>query len=72
MHEKNEHLTRARALRADILAAPDVWLPRRENILSWLDSLLARSGESEADDTTAADLAALDQFLRKKAVPVAA
>lgn len=73
MNPHHEHLVHARALRADILAAPDVWLPRREILLDWLDKFLQRVvtpaytlGESEA-----ADLAALEKFLRKRLVPVA-
>lgn len=73
MNKDNEHLIHARALRADILAAPDVWLPRREILLDWLNAFLARAAapKYELDQTEEADLAALDQFLRKTKVPVA-
>lgn len=73
MNEHHQHLLHARALQADILAAPGVWLPRREILLEWLEKFLQRVavpnyalGESEA-----ADLAALEKFLRKKMVPAA-
>jgi hypothetical protein len=68
-----EHLTHARALQADILAAPEVWLPRREVLLDWLRSFLVRAAKPkyELDETEASDLHALDQFLRRKHVPVA-
>lgn len=73
MPKHTEHLTHARQLRADILAAPAVWLPRREVVLDWLNAFVLRAevaayslGETEADDLTA-----LDQFLRKKKIPSA-
>jgi hypothetical protein len=73
MNKHNEHLVHARALRADILAAPAVWLPRREILLEWLEKFLQRVAvpNYELGETEAADLAALDRFLRKKMVPVA-
>jgi hypothetical protein len=73
MNKHNEHLVHARALRADILAAPGVWLPRREILLEWLERFLQRvvAPNYEIGETEAADLAALDKFLRKKMVPVA-
>ncbi len=73
MNKHNEHLVHARALRADILAAPGVWLPRREIILEWLEQFLQRlvMPNYELGETEAADLAALDKFLHKKMVPVA-
>ena len=73
MTDHNEHLIHARALQADILAAPGVSLPRREDLLEWLKKFLARAAApryvfaaSEADD-----LRALDHFLRRQEVPVA-
>jgi hypothetical protein len=73
MNQHHEHLVHARALRADILAAPSVWLPRREILLDWLDKFLQRVAVAsyELGETEAADLVALDKFLRKKSVPVA-
>jgi hypothetical protein len=69
----NEQLTQARALQADILAAPAIWLPRRENMLLWLNAFLQRAAAPKyvLGETEAADLAALGQFLRKKQLPVA-
>lgn len=73
MNSHHEHLVHARALRADILAAPGVWLPRREILLDWLDKFLQRVALAnyELGETEAEDLAALDKFLRKRSVPVA-
>lgn len=73
MHKNQEQLTHAHALRTAILAAPEIWLPRRVILLEWLDSFLARVASTEyelsRDDTT--DLNALDGFLRKRRVPLA-
>ncbi|MBI5766356.1 MAG: hypothetical protein HZA93_01065 [Verrucomicrobia bacterium] len=68
-----EHLIHARALQADILAAPAVWLPRREILLEWLAAFLTRAAgpRYELGETEAADLHALEQFLRRQHVPVA-
>ena len=73
MSKLQEHAVHARALRADILAAPAVWLPRREIIVEWLDKFLQRVGTPHyaLGETEADDLDALDKFLRKKSVPVA-
>lgn len=73
MHLHNEHLIHAKALRADILAAPDAWLPRREILLEWLTSFLLRGSAPtyKLEPTEAADLKALDQFLRRRKIPVA-
>ena len=74
MNKSNEHVIQARALRADIVAAPDVWLPRRDVVLDWLDGFLRRAEARtyELGETEASDLDALEQFLRRKKVPVAA
>ncbi|MES2695161.1 MAG: hypothetical protein V4773_16930 [Verrucomicrobiota bacterium] len=74
MQKNNEQLAHARTLRADILGAPAVWLPRRAVLLDWLNAFLVRAevAKYELDETEASDLVALDQFLRKKKVPVAA
>jgi hypothetical protein len=73
MTNNHEHLMHARALQADILAAPGVWLPRRDILLEWLNAFLVRAAASkyELEESEAADLRALDQFLRKQKVPVA-
>jgi hypothetical protein len=73
MSQPDVHLTHARALQADILAAPDIWLPRRDILLDWLNGFLlrAKAPRYELAETEAADLKELDQFLRGKAVPVA-
>ena len=73
MNTLNEHLLQARALRADIIAAPEVWLPRREILLQWLDGFLGRAKTPSyaLGETEEADLTALDRFLRTKKVPVA-
>lgn len=74
MQKNPEHVLHAKSLQADILAAPDVWLPRREILLNWLSDFLQRAtGKNyELRETEAADLTALDQFLRKRKVPVVA
>ncbi len=74
MQKPSEHFLHARALRADILATPDVWLPRREILLEWLEGFLGRAETSryELGPTEATDLTELDRFLRKKKVPIAA
>jgi hypothetical protein len=71
--QRQQELVHARALRADILAAPNVWLPRREILLEWLDGFLQRAAAAryELEPTEASDLEALDQFLRTQKVPVA-
>lgn len=70
--QNNDHLVHARRLRANILAAPDVWLPRREILVDWLDHFLKRAGRAtyELGATEAADLRALDDYLRHQQVPV--
>lgn len=72
MQKSAEQLTRARTLRADILAAPDVWLPRREVLIDWLNLFIQRASSSrqELDVTESDDLDALDRFLRKQKIPV--
>jgi hypothetical protein len=72
MPKTSEHFVQARALRADILAAPTVWLPRRDIIMDWLNGFLQRAEKPSYDlgETEAADLTALEQFLRKKNVPL--
>ena len=74
MHNNYDQILHARALQADILAAPGVWLPRRAILLEWLSAFLVRSATPhyELGATEAADLGALDHFLRKKKVPAAA
>lgn len=73
MNKSNDYLTQARTLRADILAAPEVWLPRREILLEWLNGFVGRAeGRSFAlGETEAADLVALERFLRAQAIPAA-
>lgn len=73
MQKHHTHLVHAQALRADIVSSPDLWLPRRDAILHWLNAFLARAetGKFELAATDADDLAALDTFLRKKKIPTA-
>lgn len=72
MNNNSEHLIHARAMQADILAAPNVWLPRREILLEWLKAFVARAAAPryELGGSEASDLRALDQFLRRLKVPV--
>ncbi|HVZ64127.1 MAG TPA: hypothetical protein VG838_06475 [Opitutaceae bacterium] len=69
--QKHEHLAHAGTLRSDILAADTAWLPRREILLDWLNAFVARAQAAnyELGQTEAADLAALEQFLRKRNIP---
>jgi hypothetical protein len=73
MQKNNEQLVQARGLRADILAAPTVWLPRRDIIVEWLNTFLLRAATPGAalEESDVSDLVALDRFLRKQHVPVA-
>jgi hypothetical protein len=73
MNPQNENVSRAQAMRDEINAAPDVWLPRREILLDWLNAFVQRAEKPsyELGETEAADLTALDRFLRRKRVPVA-
>lgn len=74
MSKNNPHLVHARTLRSDLLAAPEVWLPRREVVLGWLNEFLTRAEAPryELEETEAADLGALDQFMRRHKVPASA
>lgn len=67
----NPHMLHARALRADLLANPAVWLPRREVLLEWLVELLARAQDPQYvfTSTETDDLVAIDRFLRANDVP---
>ena len=71
MNKNQEHLVHARSLRANIVGAPEVWLPRREILLTWLDGFLTRVAKAsyELAANEADDLRALDQFLRKQKIP---
>jgi hypothetical protein len=73
MQNHDAHLTHARSLQADILAAPAAWLPRREILLEWLNGFVTRAKKAnyELGETEAADLVALEKFLRKKDIPAA-
>ena len=74
MQKPTEHFLQATALRADVLAAPSIWLPRREVLLDWLNGFLKRAEQPAYDlgETEAEDLKELDLFLRRKKIPVAA
>jgi hypothetical protein len=74
MLKNNPHLVQARSLRTDLLAAPEVWLPRREILLGWLNEFLTRAEQPryELEETETADLGALEQFMRRHKVPIMA
>ena len=74
MPTSNKHLLHARTLQADILASPDIWLPRRDDLLQWLNEFMgrAKAPSFELGETEAEDLTTLDHFLRGNNVPVAA
>jgi hypothetical protein len=71
--EPSSNQIQAKALLADILGSPATVLPRRDTLVDWLKTLLARSNQKDyvADETESADLIALDRFLRTNDVPVA-
>lgn len=73
MQKPHDYILQARALRADLLGAPDVWVPRRDVLLDWLNAFLRRAEKPRYTpaESEVTDLAALDQFLRRKKVPVA-
>jgi hypothetical protein len=74
MNKYHDHLLHAEKLRTEILAATEVWLPRREILLDWLNGFLRRAEIKTyvLGETEAADLTALDHFLRKRKIPVVA
>ncbi|HVW22797.1 MAG TPA: hypothetical protein VHC86_16400 [Opitutaceae bacterium] len=65
--------THACTLRSEIVGSPATWLPRREDLLEWLNAFVARSHRAsyELGETEEADLAALDAYLRRMKVPAA-
>lgn len=67
------HHTQAKALLNDIEGAHATAIPRRDTIVSWLNTYLARTNQTGyvSNDGEVRDLTALDQFLRSCAVPVA-
>lgn len=71
MNPPQEQLAFARTLRTEILEADAVWLPRREDLLTWLSGFIGRAqaADYELGKTEVADLAALDRFLRRRHVP---
>lgn len=71
--EETTHHTQAKALLNDIESAPVTAIPRRDTIVAWLETYLARTSRKGyvTDEAEAKDLIALDQFLRTCAVPVA-
>jgi hypothetical protein len=73
MNTQNENISRANAMRGEILAAPDVWLPRRDSLLDWLNAFVLRAAAPSyaLGETEEADLKALDRFLRHRKVPAA-
>lgn len=69
--KNHSQLDQARALHADIMAAPQIWLPRRDIILEWLNGFLLRAATPryELESSEAEDLNALERFLRQQHVP---
>ena len=71
MPKLSPHVVHARALLADIHRSPDILLPRRATLTEWLDAFLVRA-EAPAyhlQETEAADLIDLDQYLRTLKLP---
>ncbi len=73
MNKHNVHLLHARSLQAAIMDSPAVWLPRRADLVSWLEGFIQRVTGSnyELGENEVSDLAALDKFLREEFVLVA-
>jgi hypothetical protein len=71
--ESGPNQTHARSLLADLKRAPGTPIPRRETIVDWLNAYLVRSDKTGyvAGPEEAADLIALDEFLRSHQIPVA-
>jgi hypothetical protein len=67
MPKASAHLSHAQTLLADIQAAPDVYLPRREILIEWLASFLQRAQLAgyRLGETEAADLNAVELLLRE-------
>lgn len=74
MQKHHLQIVHARSLRADVIAAPATWIPRREIILDWLNAFITRAQISSysMDEVEGTDLAALELFLRKMKTPVTA
>jgi hypothetical protein len=73
MNTQSENISRANSMRGEILAAPDVWIPRRDTLLDWLNAFLLRAAAPsyELGETEEDDLKALERFLRHRKVPAA-
>lgn len=71
MSELNEYLAHARSLQREILGAPEVWLPRRAVLLEWLENFLRQAAAPgfRPPGVDAANLDALDHFLRQQHIP---
>lgn len=61
----------ATSLLADIQAAADVFLPRRDDLARWLNDFLRRSAVKgfHADASEVENLVALDAFVRLNLIP---
>lgn len=73
MNINDEYAAHARALQAEIASAPGVWLPRREDLNKWLETFLQRVADPAyiLGETEAADLAAMEKYLRARLAPAA-
>jgi len=67
MNKHQEQLSFASGLRTEILEADGLWLPRRDDLLAWLNGFIARVQTSnyELGETELADMTALNSFLRR-------
>jgi hypothetical protein len=74
MPKLSPQVIHAQTLLADIHGSPDILLPRRETLTDWLDAFLVRAHTPayHLQETEAADLIDLDQYLRTLKMPAAA
>jgi hypothetical protein len=71
--DSGSNQTHAKSLLADLKCAPGTPIPRRETIVNWLNAYLVRSDKTGyvAGPDEAADLVAVEEFLRSHQIPVA-
>lgn len=71
MTELKTYQAYASSLHADIKAAVNDGLPRREVLLEWLDDFLLRAKKRsfQMEQTDVDNLTALDQFVRYNRIP---
>jgi hypothetical protein len=73
MNKSSKYLEQALALQQSIMSSPEIWLPRRDSLLEWLNNFVKRAESSTfvLGETEAADLADLELFISKKKIQIA-